>query len=633
MLRNTRRPLIALLAGIALLSSVPAVWAGGIAGTVRDAATLAPLGNIDLDLFDSSFTAVTIVGDNTASDGTYLLSPVPAGDYYLRADPSTTQGYVDQYHPGVFLKSQATLLHVNDVGTVIVDFNLSGGATISGHISDIATGLPLELVDLDVYAWDKSYISSVNAATDATGNYAIGCFPPGNFYVRANPAPADLYVNQFYNGKLSLSLADPVAVSGTGNFPNINFALSRAGTITGFVSSSPGSLPLAAIDMDLFDAAGVFVSYTDATTAADGSYLFDPILPGDYYVQADPSAAQGYIDQYYPGVLDPLLATLVHVTAGLVTGGIDIALPLGGMISGRVTSAVTGLPIAGLRVSVFDALGNLVSGYGVNSAVDGTYLAGAMPSGTYFMRCGGDSLNGLAYEFYSNVKLLSLAFPVLASTGVTVPGIDFALDPGGWIEGIVRIDPGGLPLGNVPLKTYAYNAEFVGALSTKTRPDGSYRIGPVPASSYAVKADPTLLGSYLSQYWNHVYAFRDAVLLFIHPGATTSAINFDVRYISPSDVSPVGAAARRPIGVAPNPVRSASMISFDLDSARRVRLSVFDVSGRMEAVLLDEILPQGRHAIRWDGVDDAGRPVPNGLHLVRLETATGITEQKALVIR
>ena len=71
-------------------------------------------------------------------------------------------------------------------GTVPLTFQLDLGAKISGVILD-DNSLPMANVDLDVYTTAGEFIPSVNAGTDATGNYLLGAFPPGSYVVGADP--------------------------------------------------------------------------------------------------------------------------------------------------------------------------------------------------------------------------------------------------------------------------------------------------------------------------------------------------------------------------------------------------------------------------------------------------------------
>jgi PKD repeat protein len=70
---------------------------------------------------------------------------------------------------------------------------------------------------------------------------------------------------------------------------------------------------------------------------------------------------------------------------------------------------------------------------------------------------------------------------------------------------------------------------------------------------------------------------------------------------------------------APNPTRSRSVISFDLPSAARVKLAIYDAAGREIATLADGPARAGRHANVWDGRDRSGAAAVPGLYFVRVE--------------
>ena len=73
-----------------------------------------------------------------------------------------------------------------------------------------------------------------------------------------------------------------------------------------------------------------------------------------------------------------------------------------------------------------------------------------------------------------------------------------------------------------------------------------------------------------------------------------------------------------------NPFRGETRIGYALPAAGPVRLSVHDVTGRRLAVLRDGPAAAGAHTLVWRGEDDAGRPLPAGVYLLRLEAA-GVT--------
>ena len=82
----------------------------------------------------------------------------------------------------------------------------------------------------------------------------------------------------------------------------------------------------------------------------------------------------------------------------------------------------------------------------------------------------------------------------------------------------------------------------------------------------------------------------------------------------------------------PNPFNPQTTISFDLRSERPVSLSIYDLSGRLVDVLLeDEKGRQGLNKVVWRGRDQAGRHLPSGTYFYRLE-AGGFVETKSMVL-
>ncbi len=69
----------------------------------------------------------------------------------------------------------------------------------------------------------------------------------------------------------------------------------------------------------------------------------------------------------------------------------------------------------------------------------------------------------------------------------------------------------------------------------------------------------------------------------------------------------------------PTPFRNATSIEYALAKWQRVRLTVYDVSGRLVRTLMNETRPAGRHDAVWNGRSDGGVPVPPGVYFLRLE--------------
>ena len=83
----------------------------------------------------------------------------------------------------------------------------------------------------------------------------------------------------------------------------------------------------------------------------------------------------------------------------------------------------------------------------------------------------------------------------------------------------------------------------------------------------------------------------------------------------------------------PNPFRGESersAIRFELAGRTRATLRVFDASGRLVGIVLDETLEAGEHAAFWDGRNARGEAVGTGVYFYRLD-AGHFSETRPLV--
>jgi flagellar hook assembly protein FlgD len=64
----------------------------------------------------------------------------------------------------------------------------------------------------------------------------------------------------------------------------------------------------------------------------------------------------------------------------------------------------------------------------------------------------------------------------------------------------------------------------------------------------------------------------------------------------------------------------------------RVNLSVYDISGRLVATVVDGVSGPGEHVARWSGLDRAGRPVASGVYFMRLTIDGSTADSKKMVL-
>jgi len=87
----------------------------------------------------------------------------------------------------------------------------------------------------------------------------------------------------------------------------------------------------------------------------------------------------------------------------------------------------------------------------------------------------------------------------------------------------------------------------------------------------------------------------------------------------------------------PNPTRGAAVIAFRVPGGSgeqsAVRLRLYDARGRLVRDLVSGPMSPGLYRVAWDGRDDAGRRVPPGAYLYRLEAGGQMLSRKLILTR
>lgn len=88
-------------------------------------------------------------------------------------------------------------------------------------------------------------------------------------------------------------------------------------------------------------------------------------------------------------------------------------------------------------------------------------------------------------------------------------------------------------------------------------------------------------------------------------------------------VDPIPRAETPELYLSPNPFRSRAALRLALSAAGPAHLAIYDASGRRLRTLSRGALPAGVTWIDWDGNDDRGRSLPDGVYFVRAVTPQG----------
>jgi hypothetical protein len=82
----------------------------------------------------------------------------------------------------------------------------------------------------------------------------------------------------------------------------------------------------------------------------------------------------------------------------------------------------------------------------------------------------------------------------------------------------------------------------------------------------------------------------------------------------------------------PNPFSKATLIRYNVKRRRDVRLRIYSVSGALVKVLKTGRHEPGRFEVVWEGDNERGVQVSPGVYVCRLETGTGLSDVRKIVV-
>jgi len=289
------------------------------------------------------------------------------------------------------------------------------------------------------------------------------------------------------------------------------------GSIAGTVTSAVDGSALEGIRVHAETDNGLQLA--DGVTDETGAYVLDDLIAGDYVVLF--SAADGrFIAEYWNDTRERRLAQHVAVTDGSASTGIDAALTAAptGSISGTVTNAAGGAPVADAMVTASGEAGSWASAF-VDSS--GAYTLSGLAADSYVVTFIPTGAN-LKREYWENATDYAQATPVVIGDGTAVTGIDAALSTGASISGVVTRADDGTPIGDAVVSALDARNEIVG--SVQTTAGGQYDLGGLPAGSYRLRfgsPDPALA----SEYWQNTYDWSTATPISVTEQQSVTGID------------------------------------------------------------------------------------------------------------
>ena len=83
----------------------------------------------------------------------------------------------------------------------------------------------------------------------------------------------------------------------------------------------------------------------------------------------------------------------------------------------------------------------------------------------------------------------------------------------------------------------------------------------------------------------------------------------------------------------PNPFNPETTISYILPEASKVQINIYNLLGQHVKTLVNEFKPVGDYSVQWDGTNDAGEKLTNGVYIYRMQAESFVESKKLMMIK
>ena len=383
----------------------------------------------------------------------------------------------------------------------------AAGVTIKGTITDASRGTALPSMVAAAYTPTGTLV--MTTTSDAQGNYTLTL--PADHYRLLAYDPNGAYATEF-GGNADSFETSPV-VNATANINSINFAMEKAGVVTGTVTSAAGSLSsvtVAAYNLT----SGTRRGFT--LTAPNGTYSL-ALAPGEYKIAAYDDAAT-YSVVFFQNAPTFAAATTITLVSGQQASGVDFRLPLSAHLTGSVVDGDTNGILPGSTVLAYSADGATIAS-STTADANGNFTLN-VPAGTYKI-VAADTNRIYATGFVGDANSFANERPISVDAGQTLNAIGIPMHRAGVVAGRVT-DSAGVRLQGITVA--AFNDDGSQRTVARTDVDGTYTLL-LPAGTYRIASYDTGL-VFATQFYSQRIVFANATPVRVVAAQTIPAIDF-----------------------------------------------------------------------------------------------------------
>lgn len=269
---------------------------------------------VEVTLYNSSDTF--LASENTDQNGNYLFENLPAGDYYVVFDlpagyqfTAQNQGSnenVDSDANTTTGKSDVVTLpegdNITNVDAGLIQLKASLGNFVFNDVDHdgIQDGGEAGVPQVKVELYNNSNALLDSTVTDGNGIYSFTNLDPGSYYVKFylpegfvfSPQNAGSNDNIDSDANTTTGITAAVTLAGGDNNVTLDAGIYDVrGSLGNFVFydndkdgiQDNGEAGIGGVSVELYTCADSLITTT--VTAANGSYLFQQLMPEDYYVK------------------------------------------------------------------------------------------------------------------------------------------------------------------------------------------------------------------------------------------------------------------------------------------------------------------------------------------------------------